>query len=105
LFPVFDDEVLVQVKKTGTNPFSCSLPPADAKPPGICGSDVHYLLHGRIGDFVVEKPMVSPRRQEVASLETDCGLGLGPRYVVEVGSRMHPLTAITESAGIITKGA
>jgi D-xylulose reductase len=38
---IFDDEVLVEVKKTG-----------------ICGSDVHYLCHGRIGDFVVEKPMV-----------------------------------------------
>nr|XP_014343690.1 PREDICTED: sorbitol dehydrogenase isoform X2 [Latimeria chalumnae] len=25
---------------------------------GICGSDVHYWLHGRIGDFVVKKPMV-----------------------------------------------
>ncbi|KAI0053005.1 xylitol dehydrogenase [Auriscalpium vulgare] len=36
-----DDDVLVEVKKTG-----------------ICGSDVHYLVHGRIGDFVVEKPMV-----------------------------------------------
>ncbi|KAG8906870.1 hypothetical protein FRB99_005930 [Tulasnella sp. 403] len=35
------DEVLIQVKKTG-----------------ICGSDVHYLTHGRIGDFVVESPMV-----------------------------------------------
>ncbi|KAI0068828.1 xylitol dehydrogenase [Artomyces pyxidatus] len=36
-----DDDVLVEVKKTG-----------------ICGSDVHYLVHGRIGDFVVESPMV-----------------------------------------------
>ncbi|KAI9512231.1 xylitol dehydrogenase [Russula earlei] len=36
-----DDEVLVQVKKTG-----------------ICGSDVHYVKHGRIGDFIVESPMV-----------------------------------------------
>ncbi|KAL5487813.1 hypothetical protein ACEPAI_5921 [Sanghuangporus weigelae] len=36
-----DDEVLVEVKKTG-----------------ICGSDVHFLVAGRIGDFVVEKPMV-----------------------------------------------
>ncbi|KAF8592395.1 xylitol dehydrogenase [Ramaria rubella] len=35
------DDVLVEVKKTG-----------------ICGSDVHYLVAGRIGDFVVEKPMV-----------------------------------------------
>lgn len=25
---------------------------------GICGSDVHYWQHGRIGDFVVRKPMV-----------------------------------------------
>ncbi|XP_051833213.1 sorbitol dehydrogenase [Antechinus flavipes] len=25
---------------------------------GICGSDVHYWKHGRIGDFVVKKPMV-----------------------------------------------
>ncbi|GJN90508.1 hypothetical protein Rhopal_003519-T1 [Rhodotorula paludigena] len=24
----------------------------------LCGSDVHYLVHGRIGDFVVEKPMI-----------------------------------------------
>ena len=25
---------------------------------GVCGSDVHYYLHGRIGDFVVDEPMV-----------------------------------------------
>jgi L-iditol 2-dehydrogenase len=25
---------------------------------GICGSDVHYWTHGRIGDFVVKSPMV-----------------------------------------------
>ena len=25
---------------------------------GICGSDVHYFTHGRIGSFVVEAPMV-----------------------------------------------
>ena len=25
---------------------------------GVCGSDVHYYEHGRIGDFVVEEPMV-----------------------------------------------
>lgn len=25
---------------------------------GICGSDVHYYEHGRIGDFVVEAPLV-----------------------------------------------
>lgn len=25
---------------------------------GICGSDVHFWVDGRIGDFVLEKPMV-----------------------------------------------
>jgi len=25
---------------------------------GVCGSDVHYFEHGRIGDFVVRKPLV-----------------------------------------------
>lgn len=26
---------------------------------GICGSDVHFLTNGRIGDFVLTKPMVT----------------------------------------------
>ncbi|EPT03731.1 hypothetical protein FOMPIDRAFT_1022297 [Fomitopsis schrenkii] len=38
---ISDDEVLVEVKKTG-----------------ICGSDVHYMVAGRIGHYIVEKPMV-----------------------------------------------
>ena len=25
---------------------------------GICGSDVHYLVQGRIGDFIVKDPMI-----------------------------------------------
>lgn len=25
---------------------------------GVCGSDVHYYRHGRIGDFVVDRPIV-----------------------------------------------
>jgi L-iditol 2-dehydrogenase len=25
---------------------------------GVCGSDVHYYQHGRIGDFVVRKPLI-----------------------------------------------
>jgi len=25
---------------------------------GICGSDVHYLTHGAIGDFIVSAPML-----------------------------------------------
>ena len=25
---------------------------------GVCGSDVHYYTHGKIGPFVVKEPMV-----------------------------------------------
>ena len=25
---------------------------------GVCGSDVHYFTHGRIGPYVVEEPMI-----------------------------------------------
>lgn len=25
---------------------------------GVCGSDVHYYEHGRVGEFVVEKPLI-----------------------------------------------
>src|SRR5580658_11121540 len=25
---------------------------------GVCGSDVHYYTHGRIGPFIVERPMI-----------------------------------------------
>ncbi len=28
---------------------------------GICGSDVHYYQHGRIGPFIVNAPMVSEK--------------------------------------------
>ena len=30
----------------------------DVRSVGVCGSDVHYYEHGRIGDFVVTEPMV-----------------------------------------------
>ncbi|MEE0199527.1 MAG: NAD(P)-dependent alcohol dehydrogenase [Muricomes sp.] len=36
-----DNEVLIKVKHCG-----------------VCGSDIHYYEHGRIGDFVVNQPMV-----------------------------------------------
>lgn len=36
--------------------------PADVKVAvhtvGVCGSDVHYYTHGRIGPYVVREPMV-----------------------------------------------
>ena len=71
-----------------------SLAPADnevriaVKTVGICGSDVHYYKHGRIGDFVVDAPMVLGH--EAAGVVTAVGakvahLKVGDRVCMEPG--------------------
>ena len=55
---------------------------------GICGSDVHYYTHGRIGPFVVEAPMVLGH--EVSGIVTAVGervtgLAIGDRVCMEPG--------------------
>tara|TARA_E500000178_G_scaffold349548_2_gene406676 strand:+ start:196 stop:1239 length:1044 start_codon:yes stop_codon:yes gene_type:complete len=55
---------------------------------GICGSDVHYYTHGKIGPFVVRKPMVLGH--EAAGVVTERGadvthLGVGDRVCMEPG--------------------
>lgn len=55
---------------------------------GICGSDVHYYLHGRIGPFVVREPMVLGH--EAAGIVVEVGtevadLKAGDRVCVEPG--------------------
>ncbi|XP_043261155.1 sorbitol dehydrogenase-like [Colletes gigas] len=55
---------------------------------GICGSDVHYLVHGRIGDFVVHKPMIIGH--EASGVVTKLGknvkhLKVGDRVAIEPG--------------------
>ena len=55
---------------------------------GICGSDVHYYTHGKIGPFVVRKPMVPGH--EAAGVVTERGadvthLGVGDRVCMEPG--------------------
>ena len=55
---------------------------------GICGSDVHYYLHGRIGDFVVEKPMVLGHEASGVVLEVGANvthLRVGDRVCMEPG--------------------
>ena len=41
---------------------------------GICGSDVHYLKNGRIGDFIVTEPMVLGH--ESSGIVTEIGEGV-----------------------------
>ncbi|EIW70927.1 hypothetical protein TREMEDRAFT_73604 [Tremella mesenterica DSM 1558] len=74
-----DDQVLVQVEKTG-----------------ICGSDVHYLLHGKIGTFVLDKPMclghessgvivkLGPKADKVGKVKVGDRVALEPGQVCRV---------------------
>ncbi|SEW10991.1 L-iditol 2-dehydrogenase [Natrinema salifodinae] len=65
------DEVLVKIRNVG-----------------ICGSDVHYYEHGRIGDFVVENPLVLGHESAGEIVETGAnvnGFEAGDRVTLEPG--------------------
>ncbi|MEM1341650.1 MAG: NAD(P)-dependent alcohol dehydrogenase [Pseudomonadota bacterium] len=55
---------------------------------GVCGSDVHYYTHGKIGPFVVKEPMVLGH--EASGIVTEVGpavtgLAVGDRVCMEPG--------------------
>jgi L-iditol 2-dehydrogenase len=55
---------------------------------GLCGSDVHYYEHGKIGPYVVEKPIILGHESagEIVSLGSDVRhLAIGQRVTVEPG--------------------
>lgn len=55
---------------------------------GICGSDVHYYTHGRIGPFVVEKPMILGHEASGTVIEAGSEvttLKVGDRVCMEPG--------------------
>ena len=55
---------------------------------GICGSDLHYYLHGKIGPFVVREPMVLGHEGsgEVVEIGADVrDLAVGDRVCIEPG--------------------
>ncbi|KAF2854098.1 GroES-like protein [Plenodomus tracheiphilus IPT5] len=55
---------------------------------GLCGSDIHYWQHGRIGRYIVEAPIVLGH--ESAGIVEECGpdvktLAVGDRVAIEPG--------------------
>jgi D-xylulose reductase len=55
---------------------------------GVCGSDVHYFTHGRIGPFVVQAPMVLGHEASGRVVEVGAavkGLAVGDRVCMEPG--------------------
>ena len=55
---------------------------------GICGSDVHYYTHGRIGDFVVRAPMILGHEASGTVIEAGAAvktLKIGDRVCMEPG--------------------
>ncbi len=55
---------------------------------GVCASDVHYYVHGRIGRYVVEEPMIVGHElagDVVEVGEAVSGLAVGTRVAVEPG--------------------
>jgi len=55
---------------------------------GVCGSDVHYFTHGRIGPYVVERPMVMGHEASGRVVQVGRevkGLAVGDRVCMEPG--------------------
>lgn len=55
---------------------------------GVCGSDIHYYRHGRIGRFIVEKPLILGHESAGEIVEVGEGvrsLGPGDRVSIEPG--------------------
>jgi L-iditol 2-dehydrogenase len=55
---------------------------------GVCGSDVHYFEHGRIGDFVVEHPLVLGHEASGTVVARGAGVAtvsVGQRVSIEPG--------------------
>jgi hypothetical protein len=96
---------------------------------GICGSDLHYYEHGRIGNFVVEKPIILRHESsgeivaviggtngahltsfslvDIASHGRACGL-MNPYYMVffapAVERQLRLIGGIFQRAGFIRAG-
>lgn len=59
---------------------------------GICGSDVHYWTHGRIGDFIVNEPMILGHEASgkvIKAGKNVKNLQVGDRVAIEPGYNLE----------------
>src|SRR5438067_13666211 len=57
---------------------------------GVCGSDVHYYEHGRVGDFIVRSPLVLGHESSGQIVEVRKGVAsarVGERVAIERSER------------------
>ncbi|KDQ58471.1 hypothetical protein JAAARDRAFT_206389 [Jaapia argillacea MUCL 33604] len=74
---------------------------------GLCGSDLHYYMHGRNGDFAVQAPMVLGH--EAAGVVTAVGPGVrnvvpGQRVAIEAGIMCNNCTYCSKGRYNLCKG-
>ncbi len=89
-----DAAVLTEVKNIEIQKREIPTPEADEvliriKTVGLCGSDVHYYEHGKIGDFIVEKPIILGHEAsgEIVKVgEKVTELQVGQRVSIEPGA-------------------
>ena len=87
--------VLEQKDRLSLRDFALSEPPVGPhdvrvaiRTVGVCGSDVHYYTHGRIGPFVVRDPMILGHEASGTITEVGAevqGLAVGERVCMEPG--------------------
>ncbi len=60
----------------------------EIKAVGVCGSDVHYYEHGRIGSYVVRQPLILGHESAGVIVDVGEGVGrerIGQRVAIEPG--------------------
>ena len=86
--------VLMEKNKLSVEDFAINeqLSPTDVriaiKKVGICGSDIHYYIHGRIGEFIAKEPMILGHEASGIVVETGSEvkhLKVGDRVCMEPG--------------------
>ena len=61
---------------------------------GICGSDLHYYLHGRVGNFVIREPLTPGH--EASGIVAAVGAGASRRGSGRppIAAYIHPIASI-----------